>query len=135
MEYLDLDTLKSLRLSTRQLCAECTGPRFERFIRNQTVELTTVALQSLRELSLHPKFGAIVENLRIMATVYDQTRQLSLMNVSDHARQEPTSEKSHAQARDDLAWLREQQNHQDELSYDEAVDHLAFCLKLMAIGA
>ncbi|KAJ5818388.1 hypothetical protein N7474_003979 [Penicillium riverlandense] len=125
MEYLDLDALKALRLSSRELCIDSTGPRFKKFISCQTMEVTKIALMSFRELAVHP-LGAAVKNLKIMATVYDQTLQLKVLNTRENNTTDEVPPLS--QAQDDLAWLQSQQQGQDEVSYDEAVDHLAFCL-------
>lgn len=135
VNYLDLATLKALRLSSQKLRARCTGPRFKSFISHQTVELTKSGLQSFRQLAVHPELGLAAKNLVIMATIYDQTRQRKVINRWGHNLPDgsPTpSGRSHevlAEAESNLAWLDIQQQRQDELPYDEMVKSLAASLK------
>ncbi|KAJ5606108.1 hypothetical protein N7510_008889 [Penicillium lagena] len=135
LKYLDLATLKALRLSSRKLCARCTGPRFKTFISHQTVELSKSGLQSFRQLAVHPELGPAAKNLEIMATVYDQTRQRKVIDRWGHSLPDgsPTpsgrSKEVLAEAESNLAWLDTQQQRQDELSYDEIVKSLAISLR------
>lgn len=135
MRHLDLASLKALRLSSRKLCARCTGPRFKTFISHQKIELSKSGLQSFRQLAVHPELGPAAKNLVIMATIYDQTRQRKVINRWGHNLPDgnPTpSGRSHevlAEADSNLAWLNAQQQRQDELSYDDIVKSLAISLK------
>ncbi|KAJ5815045.1 hypothetical protein N7474_006822 [Penicillium riverlandense] len=135
MKYLDLDTLKALRLSSQNLCARCTGLRFKTFVSHQTVELTKLGLQSFRQLAVHPELGPAAKSLKIMATVYDQTRQRKVIDTWGHNLPDgsPTpsgcSREVLAEADINLAWLHAQQQRQDEWSYDEVVKSLATSLK------
>ncbi|KAL4916196.1 hypothetical protein BDW62DRAFT_107792 [Aspergillus aurantiobrunneus] len=134
MNHLDLSTLKALRLSSRTLCAQCTGPRFRQFLRSHSVELTKSSLHSLRELLVHPELGTAVKNLEIVATIYDQTPHMQTVegwkkSRKGHKSASGPNEETVSQAKDNLAWLRTQQQRQDEVSYDMAVDELVFCLR------
>lgn len=71
IQYVDLDTIKSLRLTSRVLGERCLGPRFKSFLKRQTTDLTKRSLQSLCALASHPTLRPVVKNLTIMATVYD----------------------------------------------------------------
>ena len=127
IEYLDLDTLKSLRRSSRQLCIDCTGPRFKKFIRCQTLEVTSSTHRSFRNLAVHP-LGAAVRNLKILATVYDQAFLINTLRSRGQANESTNPDPTTLQLQADLAWMEAQQQDQDEVSYDQAVKDLAFCL-------
>ncbi|CAI7644721.1 unnamed protein product [Penicillium pancosmium] len=153
MTYLDLATLKALRLSSRALYKDSTGFRFKHFIRIQSIELRQSSLESLQDLLAHPALGPAVKELEIVATIYDQTPQMDIVKAwekKQKTRDQPTadpaiqstgtgfrrhisdpSREDFLQAEADLAWLRTQQLLQDEFSYDDAVKQLAFCLSLI----
>src|SRR5262245_17686472 len=71
IQYLSLDAIKSLRLTSKEFAARCLGPRFRSFVRQQRTDLTARSLQSLCSLASHPKLGPAVRNLTIVATLYD----------------------------------------------------------------
>ncbi|KAJ5171652.1 hypothetical protein N7492_004245 [Penicillium capsulatum] len=124
MAYLDLATLKALRLNLGQS-----------------------SLQSLQDLLVHPVLGTAVKDLEIVATVYDQTPHIETMKAwekkqktRDQPPEDPAfqyagtgfrrpildpNQEEFDQAQADIAWLRSQQLLQDKFSYDEAVKQLA----------
>ncbi|KAJ6000625.1 hypothetical protein N7481_001034 [Penicillium waksmanii] len=138
--YLDLNSIKSLRLSSRSFCERCTGYRFMQFCRVQSIELTQPSLRSLQELLGHPTLSTAVKDLEIVATVYDQTtprmvikawknkqENRSTQTMFSHNIYDPNQEDlSRAEAT--IAWLQAKQDFQDELSYNEAVKQLTLCL-------
>lgn len=135
MTYLDLSTLRALRLSSRTLYALCTGPRFKHFLRFQSIELTNSSLRSLRVLLAHPELGAAVKDLKIVATIYDQTPHVRIVKAwkkkqktKKQSASAPNAE-TFSQAKNDLAWLQAQQQLQDEVLYDMAIEMLTCGLK------
>lgn len=148
MAYLDLATLKALRLSSRALCKDSTGFRFRQFFRLQSIDLGQSSLQSLQDLLVHPALGTAVKDLQIVATVYDQTPHIEIVKAwekKQKTRDQPPvdpaiqsaifrgpildpNQEEFDQAEADIAWLRTQQLLQDKFSYDEAVKQLASCL-------
>jgi hypothetical protein len=71
LQHLDLNSVKHLRLASRQIATSCLTPRFLRHVERRTVELLPddegEALTALRE---HP-LSAHVKHLTIITNVYD----------------------------------------------------------------
>ncbi|KAJ5165917.1 hypothetical protein N7492_006213 [Penicillium capsulatum] len=127
MAYLDLDTIKALRLSSRDLYLTCTGRRFKSFLRCHTIEMTKAAFHSSRQWGMHPQLSDAVKSLRIMTTIYDQTKLLKPVDERD-VTPSAGSQSQSSKNPNDLAWLQQQQKLQDEVSYQEAVEHITFYL-------
>lgn len=140
LTYLDLDTIKSLRLSSRSFCQGCTY-RFMQFCRAQSIDLTQPSLRSLQELLAHPTLGTAVKYLEIVATVYDQTTHRMIMKAWENKQEDESArtmfnrniydpnQEDLSRAEAALAWLQTKQQLKDELSYQEAVKQLTECLR------
>jgi hypothetical protein len=70
-EYLDLNTIKSLRLVSKYISQRCLGPRFLFFASQAITDLTLGKLQALDKRASHPVFRNAVRRLIIQATFYD----------------------------------------------------------------
>lgn len=70
-EYLDLNTIKSLRLVSKYTSQRCLGPRFLFFASQVRTDLTSGSLQVLDKRASHPVFRNAVRCLIIQATFYD----------------------------------------------------------------
>ncbi|OOF99000.1 hypothetical protein ASPCADRAFT_42210 [Aspergillus carbonarius ITEM 5010] len=80
--YLDLKSIKALRLINKTWSQLCLGPRFKSFIHHQTTDLTAASLQSLMALICHPLLRTAVKKLTVIADVYDP----SLLRTVLHTR-------------------------------------------------
>jgi hypothetical protein len=142
LSYLDLATIKALRLSSRAIHKDCTGFRFKHFLRQKSFPLTRSGLQYIQDIVTHPILGDAVKKLKIWAIVYDQTPHVK---VIESWKKQQKQQKEHddndnpnlklaekdselSQAEADLKWLQAQQELQDEISYDETVKEFSFCL-------
>ncbi|KAL8706507.1 MAG: hypothetical protein Q9201_000439 [Fulgogasparrea decipioides] len=67
---LDLQSLRNLRLACKLLSCYC-GTCFKSFFKSQHTDLTLNSLQQLSQITHHPKLGPAVQELTILATVYD----------------------------------------------------------------
>lgn len=82
LEYLDLETIKSLRLTDRTWSELCLGPRFKSFMRHQSTDLTPQSLESLSALSCHAILRPAVKDLTIVAAVYDSSLLQRVLRTS-----------------------------------------------------
>jgi hypothetical protein len=145
IQYLDLNTIKNIRLTSKALAGQCLGLHFKSFFKQQKTDLTERSLQRLRVLAAHPELGGpgVVRNLTIVATVYNSsevqrilsTKQQRVVGSSSSGTILSTSykrctEEELSAAQSDLAWLRAQQAEQEALSDESAIDSLASALKL-----
>lgn len=143
IQYVDLDTIKSLRLTSRVLGERCLGPRFKSFLKRQTTDLTKRSLQSLCALASHPTLRPVVKNLTIMATVYDTFEVQRILCIKKRrvvkrglkgqiyqTRYLPCTEQELSTAQSDLAWLRAQQEEREALSDESVIESLASALRL-----
>ncbi|PYI11232.1 hypothetical protein BO78DRAFT_130249 [Aspergillus sclerotiicarbonarius CBS 121057] len=125
LDYLDLETIKALRLTNRAWGYLCLGPRFKSFVRHQTTNLTAKSLQSHMDLAYHPDLHPAVKTLTIVADVYDPSllkRVLHRRRCEDQTRMprltaRDCTEDELDQARSDLEWLEDrsiESRHVDE---------------------
>ncbi|KAJ5909097.1 hypothetical protein N7495_001779 [Penicillium taxi] len=131
VKYLDLNTIKALRISNHNLHVKCTGPRFKSFLHQYTIDLTRSSLLSFQDLIVHP-LGSAVKSLTIMALIYDQTlKQKIQKRWQNRTPQDNLQAAAYLKAQNDptCMWLQAHQQELDEISYEEAVAHLTVCLK------
>ncbi|OJZ90790.1 hypothetical protein ASPFODRAFT_153615 [Aspergillus luchuensis CBS 106.47] len=136
IEYLDLETIKSLRLTDRIWSQLCLGPRFKSFMRHQSTDLTTRSLESLSALSCHDILRPAVKDLTIVAAVYDSFLLQKVLRTSRcededsipwiTARDCTLDEVVQAEA--DLAWLEEESARHQLAHEDHAVPTLTAIL-------
>ncbi|CAK48331.1 hypothetical protein CBS63078_374 [Aspergillus niger] len=136
LEYLDLETIKSLRLTDRTWSGLCLGPRFKSFMRHQSTDLTPQSLESLGALSCHAILRPAVKDLTIVAAVYDSSllqRVLRTSRCEDEngtlwiAARDCTPDEV-VQAEADLAWLEEQSSKHQLKQENHIVSTLAAIL-------
>lgn len=118
LDNLDLDTIKSLRLTSKALGNRCIGPRFNRFVENQETDLTFQSLDGLFDLASYPVLSQAVKHVTITATVFDttelesklQTRHKVVVERNGYIYSKKTikcTEDDLTEAQTDLDWLRE----------------------------
>jgi hypothetical protein len=83
LEHLDVESIKSLRLTSKAMSARCLTPRFKRCFVNISAETAPAAFSQLLDLVSHPVLGPCVKNLTLFAPVYDPTT-LHLMIKTEH---------------------------------------------------
>lgn len=77
-EYLDLESIRNLRLVCKVVCNSLYGQRFRHFFAIQKTDLTSRSLTRLGQIADHPKLGSAVQTLIVLAVVYD-TSELDRM--------------------------------------------------------
>lgn len=136
IEHLDLESIKSLRLTNRAWGYLCLGPYFKSFFRHQVTNLTVESLQSLLALSRHPILSRAIKKLTIIAEVYDPSltkRVLRMRRCEDRARvprlvARDCSQDELNQAKLDLKWLEAQSSASQLANEDNTANSLAAVL-------
>ncbi|KAL2013888.1 hypothetical protein VTN00DRAFT_1413 [Thermoascus crustaceus] len=118
IKYLDLNTIKSLRLTSKVFGERCLGPRFKSFLKQQTTDLTEQSLWSLCTLASHPELGPAVKNLTIMATVYDASKLERILSTKKRRIVESSGPFARKEER-------------EALSNESVIDSLASALRLL----
>ncbi|OJJ77730.1 hypothetical protein ASPBRDRAFT_71057 [Aspergillus brasiliensis CBS 101740] len=132
LEYLDLETIKSLRLADKTWSDLCLGPRFKSFMRHQTTDLTPQSLESLTALSRHGILRTAVKDLTIVAVVYDSSLIQKVLRTSRCEDEKNTpwitarecTLDELAQAEVDLAWMEEKASKHQLIHEDHIVSTL-----------
>lgn len=140
--YLDVASIGALRLTNRGVGEFFTEFCFKKLLRTKSIELTKPSLQSFQYLLTHPVYGPLVKDLKIVATVFDQTPYVKIVKAWEKKKQmgdqsmvtvfsrtlySPNSEDL-AEAEANIAWLQTQQALHDDFPHDEAVRELVSCL-------
>src|SRR5262245_21529478 len=73
LEYLDLESIKNLRLTDKALNEACLRRRFKLCLEHQTTDLTQESLESLASIATH-SLGGNVKHLTILAAVYETSK-------------------------------------------------------------
>ncbi|RDK42389.1 hypothetical protein M752DRAFT_215127 [Aspergillus phoenicis ATCC 13157] len=134
--YLDLKSIKSLRLTNRAWRDLCLGPYFKSFFHHQVTNLTTESLRSLIPLARHPILSRAIRKLTIIAEVYDPSllkRVLRTRRCEDRARiphlaARDCSQDELKQAKLDLEWLEARSSASEIADEDNTARSLAAIL-------
>ncbi len=122
-EDLDLESIKSLRLTCKSLSAPSF--RFRHFVAKQSTDLTAPSLQQQNELASHPVLGPLVRELVVVAVVYDtselermiETKRRVVVKVQGpifHSSEPACTKEELRRAKEDLQWMRGQQKIQEQ---------------------
>lgn len=71
LAYLDLPSIKNLRLASKQHAAKCLSPAFFEYYREQETDLTPFSLRRLRQITSHHALGCAVKRLTVVALYHD----------------------------------------------------------------
>ncbi|KAH8432840.1 uncharacterized protein LDX57_010470 [Aspergillus melleus] len=116
--FLDLESIKSLRLVNRILSQRCLGPHFN--IRQPTLDLTEQSFQSLKALIDNPVLRQQVHHITVVA-LYFATKEAEEKRNPDRKRQLKWKTQD---IQSDIHWLREQSKIQEEVSAQSLVRRL-----------
>lgn len=139
LTYLDLDTVKALRLTGPKPAEKCIGPRFLGSIQQPILDVSSQKLRSLQALACNPALSKMVHSLTFLATSLDSSvleknvksgrRTVQYHGPIFSATTKAYSPEELANVKSDLNWLREQQKvRANELS-SEMIELLQFALK------
>lgn len=118
LEYLDLNSIGSLRRTCRGIARDSMGPRFLSFFQEQTTDLSRESLVVLHDVATHPTLGGAVRKLIIEAPVYNTCANQPSLGTgrwSDSALVEPAPCEAFA------AWLHAKQQAHDAFTASDAV--------------
>ncbi|RAH78955.1 hypothetical protein BO86DRAFT_402298 [Aspergillus japonicus CBS 114.51] len=71
LTYLDLESIKALRLVDRKLAEKCIGPRFLRCIQQPVLDVSPQSLRSLHALARNPTLSKKIHSLTFLATTME----------------------------------------------------------------
>ncbi|KAL1870765.1 hypothetical protein Daus18300_005085 [Diaporthe australafricana] len=71
LTYLDLPSIRNLRLASKQHAAKCLSAAFFKYYREQETDLTPRSLLRLRQITSHHPLGGAVKRLTVVAVYHD----------------------------------------------------------------
>ncbi|PIG82869.1 hypothetical protein AARAC_003153 [Aspergillus arachidicola] len=140
LTYLDLTSVKSLRLTNQVLAQRCLGPRFLGTIQQPIFDVSSHNLRSLRALSCNPTLSKRIHALTFLATNLESSELEKSVRTGRYIKRrsngpfctaigvEYTPEEL-SSAISDLNWLKNQQEARANESSDEMVELLQLALK------
>ncbi|GLA28384.1 hypothetical protein M752DRAFT_300541 [Aspergillus phoenicis ATCC 13157] len=140
LSYLDVDSIKTLRLTSGKIAKRCLGPRFLACIQQPVLDVSSENLRSLIALGRNPDIRKKVNSLTFLATIMDISGLekniedgyyiVEKFNGPGFRRVEVDySPKELSDAKDDLIWLKKQKEAKENESPSELVGLLGHALK------
>jgi hypothetical protein len=140
LTYLDLDSVKALRLTNRKFAERCIGPRFLSFIQQPILDVSSQNLRSLHALACNTALSKMVHCLTFLATSLDSSEAEKNVKSGKH-----TVRRTHgpmfetvttsytpeelSNAKSNLKWLKGQQKARAKESSSEMIELLQGTLK------
>lgn len=134
LTYLDVESIKRLRLVNRSLSKDCVGPCFRSFTRQPTTDLTTESFAAVFDALLSiPWLEHSIHTLTILATSFDSSNAESMLAAGgrkvydsdeDESDYVPYSTEELADTQSELDWLNTQKEARGNESQDSIVDAL-----------
>ncbi|ODM16736.1 hypothetical protein SI65_07701 [Aspergillus cristatus] len=140
LTYLDLDSVKALRLVHRTFSGRGIGPYFLSFLRQPNTDLSEHSLKSLPALVLNPRLKSNIHTLTIRATCFDSSEAKGILKTGSKAiteshgmfitsTREGCSPEDLSEAQADLDWVKAQRKIQDDESQEAVIDRLRSALR------
>ncbi|KAB8262136.1 hypothetical protein BDV32DRAFT_120625 [Aspergillus pseudonomiae] len=140
LTYLDLDSVKALRLTNRRLAGMCIGPRFLTSLQQPTLDVSSQNLRSLHALACNPSLSKRIHTLTLLATSLDSSELEKNVKTGRYTAREfkgpfvissqiEYSPEELSKAISDLSWLREQQEERANESSSEMIQLLELAFK------
>ncbi|EHA25768.1 hypothetical protein ASPNIDRAFT_43818 [Aspergillus niger ATCC 1015] len=140
LSYLDVDSIKTLRLTSGKIAKRCLGPQFLACIQQPVLDVSSENFRSLLALSRNPELSKKISSLTLLATIMDIPGLEK--NVKDGYY---IIERSHGpifervgvdyspeelcNAKKDLIWLKEQQEARERDSSSVLIGLLRFAIE------
>ncbi|OJZ81672.1 hypothetical protein ASPFODRAFT_52074 [Aspergillus luchuensis CBS 106.47] len=140
LSYLDVNSIKALRLTCNKLAKRCIGPRFLASIQHPLLDVSLENLRSLLALARNPDIRKKVNSITLLATILDipeleqnvKDGYYIVIKVDGPRRKRVEVDYSPEElstAKDDLIWLVEQKEARKNESPSELVKLLEHVLK------
>ncbi|KAJ5766309.1 uncharacterized protein N7511_003925 [Penicillium nucicola] len=140
LKFLDLNTIKALRLTNRRLSEICIGPRFLGFIQQPSLDVSPQSFRSLHSLACNPALSKVIHSLKFVATSFDSTELAKNVASGKYVVRtvkgpffEATTMKYTPEelfnANSDLEWLKEKQELRASESSSEMIGLLRIALQ------
>lgn len=124
LAYLDLDSVKALRLVHPTFSESCIGPYFLSFVRQPDTDLSEHSLKSPQALALNPRLKSKVHTLTILASYFDSSEAEEIVKTGCKtitkrhgmiivSKEEDCSPEELSEAEADLDWVQTHQKVQD----------------------
>lgn len=140
LTYLDLNSIRRLRLTSTQYADKCLCPAFKRYYGHQQTDLTPASLQRLFQLTTHPILGPTITDLTIPAVFYDPGSCIAtIRSLKRHGSLPSSAPPSLSQQRaqqllestERLSWIISRRQEQQGQFIDDLVSSLAQVLENM----
>lgn len=140
LTYLNLDSIKALRLTNREFAEKCLGPRFLSFIQQPILDVSTQNFRSLYALACNPALSKMIHSLTFLATSLDSSEAEKNVISGKHtvrrnhrpmfeATVTKYSSEELSAAKANLNWLKEQQKARANERTSEMIELLQLALK------
>lgn len=129
LKYVDLDSMRSLRLTCHNLARDCLGPHFLSFVRDRKTDLSRESLAALHDLAVHPILGRAVRKVAIEAPVYGKTELESIFTIDTETVDHTPAELVECEA--DLIFLRARHRAYDAFASDAVLAALTGALRAL----
>ncbi|OOG00328.1 hypothetical protein ASPCADRAFT_158261 [Aspergillus carbonarius ITEM 5010] len=142
LTYLDLESVKALRLTSPILAEKCIGPRFSKCIQQPVLDVSPQNLRNLLALARNHVLSKKVRSLTFLATILDPSRLERSIQSGKYIIWGPIGSRSEyvkseeeltpeglANAKSDLLWLKEQQEARAKESSCETIQLLQLVFK------
>ncbi|KAB8076119.1 hypothetical protein BDV29DRAFT_170807 [Aspergillus leporis] len=140
LTYLDIGTVKALRLTDRKLAEKCIGPRFLGSIQQPIFDVSSQNLRSLCALACNPALSKKIYSLTFLATSLDSSELEKNVKSGKHtvrlsrgpffsATEITYSPEELSNAKSGLNWLRKQQKARANESSSEMTELLQLAFK------
>lgn len=135
LTYVDLNGVKSLRLTNRKLAQMCIGPRFLNTIQQPTLDVSIHNLRALHALACNLTLSKMVHSLTFVATSLNSSELEKNLRSGTKTVQKmkgaifsatnvPLSPEEISQSKFDLNWLKEQRKIRASESREEMAELL-----------
>jgi hypothetical protein len=84
LTYLDIDSVKALRLTDRRFAEQCIGQRFLGFIQQPILDISLQNLRSLHALARNSALSKMIHSLTFLATSLDSSGAEKNLKSGDH---------------------------------------------------
>ncbi|KAJ5124314.1 uncharacterized protein N7515_008139 [Penicillium bovifimosum] len=135
LTYLDVDSVKALRLTDRRFAEKCVGPRFLSFIQQPILDVSSQNLRSLYALACNPALSKMIHSLTFLATSLDSSEAEKNVKSGNHTVRRnhgamfettttPFTAEEFSNAKSNLKWLKQQQKARATESPSEMIELL-----------
>ncbi|PYI04610.1 hypothetical protein BO78DRAFT_462451 [Aspergillus sclerotiicarbonarius CBS 121057] len=140
LTYLDVESVKAIRLTNRELAKRCIGPRFLASIQQPVLDVSLQNIRSLRALASNLVLSKKIYSLTFVATSIDSFELEGNLESGSYIERTTNgsifgvkelyySPEEYSNAQSDLIWLKEEQEARAQESSSEMIELLQLTFK------